>query len=113
MAYPCLVGRMVISPISTSAGCSIAKAIVRATASAGMPSTSMLLRICPLRARDVGGAAGRPAAAVADGAGDGIDPVAAARPEDDRGTALRQQARRGLADAAARSGDGDDRAVDA
>jgi hypothetical protein len=44
------------------------------------------------------------AAGAVDVAGDGVYPVATARAEDDRGTALFQQACRGLADAAARAG---------
>gem|GEM_PF-4908651 len=38
-------GRMVMSPISTSCGCSMAKAIALATASAGRPNSSMPLLI--------------------------------------------------------------------
>jgi hypothetical protein len=43
--YPWTVGRIVMSPISTSSGCSIANAMARATASGAMPSSSMRRRV--------------------------------------------------------------------
>ena len=41
-----MAGRMVMSPISTSSGCSMANATARATASGPMPSVAILLRAC-------------------------------------------------------------------
>jgi hypothetical protein len=43
---PCAVGRTIISPTSTSAGCSIANAIARAIAAGGIANFSMDAEIC-------------------------------------------------------------------
>jgi cobyrinic acid a,c-diamide synthase len=64
-------------------------------------------------AGDVGGAGDGSPAVVADLLRELVQSVGAARAKGDDGAALREHARGGLADAAARPGDGDDLAVDA
>jgi hypothetical protein len=64
-------------------------------------------------AGDVRGAGDGTSAIVADLPRELVQPVGASRAQGDDGAALREQARGGLADAAARPGDGDDLAVDA